>query len=53
VQLKNALSTGGLSIKSTDKGKGQLSVTLTGHYSITAQDEVPMAFYVGESTTEG
>lgn len=46
--LKNALSTEGLTLKTTKKGKGQLSCTLTGHVSITAQDEVPMEFYVME-----
>ena len=46
--LKNALSTDGLSLKTTKKGKGQLSCTLTGHVSITAQDVVPMEFYVQE-----
>lgn len=48
VELKNALSTGGFSLQTTKKGKGQLSVELTGHYSINAQNEVPMAFYIGE-----
>lgn len=46
--LKNALSTGGFSLQTTKNGKGQLSVTLSGHVSITAQDEVPMEFYVHE-----
>ena len=46
--LKNAMSTDGLSLKTTKKGKGQLSCTLTGHVSINAQDEVPMEFYVQE-----
>lgn len=46
--LKNALSTGGFSLQTTKNGKGQLSVTLSGHVSITAQDEVPMEFYVQE-----
>lgn len=46
--LKNALSTGGFSLQTTKNGKGQLSVTLSGHVSITAQDEVPMDFYVQE-----
>ena len=50
--LKNALSTDGLSLKTTKKGKGQLSCTLTGHVSITAQDEVPMEFYVQEGASE-
>ena len=46
--LKNSLSTDGLSLKTTKKGKGQLSCTLTGHVSINAQDVVPMEFYVQE-----
>ena len=50
--LKNALSTDGLALKTTKKGKGQLSCTLTGHVSITAQDVVPMEFYVQEGTEE-
>lgn len=45
VQLKNALSTGGFSLQTTKNGKGQVSVTLTGHVSLTAQDVVPMVFY--------
>lgn len=52
VQLKKALSTGGFSLKTTKAGKGNLSVTLTGHYSIKAQDEVPMDFYIGTPATE-
>lgn len=43
--LKNALSTGGFSIQTTKNGKGQVSVELTGHVSIDAQDEMPMEFY--------
>jgi hypothetical protein len=50
--LKNALSTDGLSLKTTKNGKGQLSCTLTGHVSITAQDVVPMEFYVMEGAAE-
>lgn len=46
--LKNSMSTEGLSLKTTKKGKGQLSCTLTGHVSIKAQDVVPMEFYVQE-----
>lgn len=45
VRLKNALSTGGLSIQSTKNGKGTNQVTLTGHVSINAQDDMPMEFY--------
>lgn len=50
--LKNALSTDGLSLKTTKNGKGQLSCTLTGHVSISAQDVVPMEFYVMEGAAE-
>ena len=50
--LKNAMSTDGLSLKTTKKGKGQLSCTLTGHVSIDAQDVVPMEFYVQEGAAE-
>lgn len=46
--LKKSLSTDGLSLKTTKKGKGQLSCTLTGHVSIKQQDVVPMDFYVQE-----
>ncbi len=43
--LKNALSTGGFTLKTTKNGKGQVSVELTGHVSIEAQDTMPMEFY--------
>ena len=45
VCLKNALSTGGFSLKTAKNGKGQISVELTGHVSITDQDTMPMEFY--------
>lgn len=45
VQLKNALSTAGFSLQTTKNGKGQTAITITGHVSINAQNEVPMAFY--------
>lgn len=45
VQLKNALSTGGFSLQTTKNGKGQTSITIEGHVSISAQKEVPMVFY--------
>lgn len=50
VQLKNALSTGGFSLKTTKNGKGQVTLTLTGHVSINAQSVVPMVFYSAEGT---
>ena len=45
VCLKNALSTGGFTLQTTKNGKGQISVELTGHVSIEAQDTMPMEFY--------
>lgn len=45
IQIKNALSTGGFSLQTTKNGKGQLSVELTGHVSIDAQNTMPMVFY--------
>lgn len=45
VCLKRALSTNGFSLKTTKSGKGQTSVTLTGHVSVETQGEVPMVFY--------
>lgn len=53
VQLKNALSTSGFSLQTTKNGKGQISVTLTGHVSIDAQDTMPMVFYSQDPTTTG
>lgn len=44
-RLINALSTGGFTIKTTKAGKGQVSVELTGHVSISAQKVVPIEFY--------
>lgn len=52
VQLKNALSTSGFSLQTTKSGKGQVSVELTGHVSIEAQDTMPMVFYSIEPPTQ-
>ena len=51
IKLKNALSTGGFSLQTTKNGKGTVALTITGHVSINAQDEVPMEFYSSDSTT--
>ena len=45
VKLFNALSTAGLSLQTTKNGKGQISIELTGHVSLNAQNVVPMQFY--------
>lgn len=49
VHMLRALSTGGLSIQSTDKNKAQFAFEFTGHSSIADQDTVPMEFYVDGS----
>lgn len=51
IQLKNALSTGGFSLQTTKSGKGQVSVTLTGHVSIDAQNVMPMVIYSTDTGT--
>ena len=45
IKLMNALSTGGLNIKSSKNGKGTNQITVTGHVSINAQDVMPMEIY--------
>lgn len=45
VKLKNALSTAGFTLQTTKAGKGQVTVELTGHVSLNAQDDMPMEFY--------
>lgn len=50
IKLINALSTGGFSIKSTDKGKGQFAFEYTGHTSTTNIEEVPMDFFIKVGT---
>lgn len=52
VHLLNALSTGGFSMQTSDKEKGQFSAEFTGHVSIDAQEVVPMVFYVKAGTAE-
>lgn len=52
VQLLHALSTAGFTLQTTKNGKGQISITLTGHISIKNQKTVPMRFYVQEGEEE-
>ena len=48
VKLIDALSTDGFSLKTNDKGKGNMSLTLTAHASLAQQDVEPVEFYIGE-----
>ncbi len=52
IQLKNALATGGFSLQTSKNGKGQVSLEITGHVSLNAQDEVPMKFYSADPSAE-
>jgi len=44
-KLLNALSTGGFVLQTGKNAKGQVTLELTGHVSIDAQDTMPMEFY--------
>lgn len=52
VKISNALSTDGFSIQTSDKGKGNISLTLTGHTSLAEQDVIPAEFYLGAGDDE-
>ena len=52
IHMKNALSTGGFAIQSSDNGKGNFAFTYTAHYSMSAQDTVPFEVYVKAGTAE-
>ena len=45
VQLLHALSTEGFALTTSKHGKGNVALTIMGHFSIESQDEVPMIFY--------
>lgn len=45
VHLLNSLSTGGFSLQTSKAGKGQTSVTLTGHVSLLDIETMPIEFY--------
>ena len=52
IHILNALSTGGFSMQSADKGKAQFSFEFTGHVSMSAQTVVPFEVYLKEGTEE-
>lgn len=53
VKLMNALSSAGLTLKTTKNGKGQLSIELMAHISLETQDTVPVEFYSSAPTGVG
>lgn len=50
IHLINALSTGGFSIQSNDKSKGDFSFEFTGHFSLEDIDIVPYELYIKSGT---
>lgn len=48
VKMGDAVSTGGISLSTTKKGKGRLSLTITPHVSLATPDVMPMEFYILE-----
>lgn len=52
-KISNGLSTDGFQLKTNDKGKGQITLGITGHVSISSQDTIPVDFYIGEPESEG
>lgn len=52
IKLENALSTGGFSIQTTDREKGQFAFEFTAHNSMNAQDKVPYEIYIKAGTEE-
>lgn len=52
IKVINALSTGGFSVQSTNRGKAKIAFEFTGHVSIKAQDVVPFDVYIQAGTDE-
>jgi len=54
IHLKRALATSGFNLQTTKNGKGQQSMELTGHYTISDQSDVPYEIYIkaGEDSGE-
>ena len=50
-KMINALSTGGFVLQTGKNAKGQISLEITGHVSINAQDVMPMEFYSIDPST--
>lgn len=52
IHMINGLSTGGFSLQSGNREKGQFAFEFTGHYSIKAQEVVPFEVYVKAGAEE-
>lgn len=49
IKLIDALSTGGFTLQTSDKGKGKSGLTLKAHSSLDSQDTEPVEIYLGEA----
>lgn len=52
IHMLNGLNTGGFSVQSTNKGKGEFAFEFTGHYSLEDQTKVPFEVYVKTGSEE-
>jgi hypothetical protein len=52
IHMLNGLNTGGFSVQSTNKGKGEFAFEFTGHYSLEDQSKVPFEVYVKTGSEE-
>lgn len=50
IVVKNALSTGGLTLNMADKSEGVIATTFTGHYDATDLDSPPFDIYYPDAT---
>lgn len=50
IRLDNVLNTAGLSIQSSNKGKGQFAFDFRAHYSASDPDKVPYEIFIKEGT---
>ena len=49
LELRHGGHDGGIELKTTKDGKGNISLSLKGHYDMTDTSKVPMEFYVKEA----
>ena len=52
IHIMNALSTGGFSLKTGDKSKGQFAFTYTAHYSVEDITKVPYEMFIKQGEAE-
>lgn len=52
VHLKNAISENGFELKTNKDGKGNLTLSLKGHYDLADTSTAPMEFYIKEKGKE-